>query len=70
MRRFTLALIFATVSVVSGAAQTLDDALRAGLVGETPGGYLASVVEPTDEVQAMIETVNRERLVEYTRRAS
>ncbi|MDZ7670562.1 MAG: YdbL family protein, partial [Gammaproteobacteria bacterium] len=49
-------------------ALDLDEAKRAGLVGETMEGYLAAVNEsPSAEVAVLVEEVNAKRRAEYER---
>lgn len=46
-------------------AGPLQDAKAAGLVGETPDGYVAPVSGPAPDVAALIEQVNAERRAHY-----
>lgn len=46
-------------------ALSLEQAKSQGLVGETPGGYLAPVSAPNAEVQALINDINSKRRQKY-----
>lgn len=47
-------------------ALSIDDAKAQGLVGETPGGYLAAV-KPSGDVNALVGSINNQRRAEYDR---
>jgi uncharacterized protein YdbL (DUF1318 family) len=56
-----LALLLASVSV---SALTLDEARSQGRVGETLGGYLATI-SADPESQALVDRINKERQQSY-----
>lgn len=45
-------------------------AREAGLVGEKPDGYLGFVVQPTPEIERVINDINLRRRAHYTQEAS
>lgn len=66
LRQFLFLLLLGA----AGAAQAveLDEAKRAGLVGETLEGYLAVVDgSPSPEVAALVTEINARRRAEYER---
>ncbi|MEZ5567879.1 MAG: YdbL family protein [Halioglobus sp.] len=58
------ALLIALLGTTGAMALELDDAKTRGLVGETAGGYLASVVS-SPEVEALIDSINSQRKAHY-----
>lgn len=61
-------LLVLVVSLFSAGAWALDldDAKAAGLVGETPSGYLAPVsATPSDDVKALVKSTNKKRRQQY-----
>jgi len=66
LRQFSFLLLLCAAGGVH--ALELDEAKRAGLVGETMEGYLAAVdSSPSAEVAALVEEVNGKRRAEYER---
>ncbi len=62
---FRLALFLLALAFGSSAwALDLQEAKAQGLVGETPGGYLA-IVKGSGEVKALVDSVNKERRARY-----
>ncbi len=57
-----ISLLLTSASVF---AMTLHEAKVAGLVGETPGGYLAAVGDPSPDVRRLMEDINAKRRAEY-----
>ena len=52
--------------VQAAYAVTLDEAKSAAQVGETPGGYIESVIpNPSPELTALITDINNSRRAEY-----
>lgn len=51
--------------MVAFAAMSLDAAKQQGLVGERPDGMLGIVSSAPPDVQALVNTVNAERLAKY-----
>lgn len=52
-------------------AGALDDAKAAGLVGETPTGYVAAVEgSPAPDIAALVETINAKRQAAYAQIAT
>jgi len=67
MRKKILAIAATVLMLPSMAfALSLDEAKSTGLVGETPGGYLAPV-KPSGEVNALVSDINNQRRAEYER---
>jgi uncharacterized protein YdbL (DUF1318 family) len=65
-----LAAILLVFSLQSAWAIDLHDAKEQGLVGEANTGYLAAVKEPaSEEVRALIVSVNAKRKAEFERTA-
>lgn len=69
---FRVLLAAGALLVLLGAAAAhaseLDEAKRAGLVGETMEGYVAAVADvPKPEVQALVTDINAKRRAEYQR---
>jgi uncharacterized protein YdbL (DUF1318 family) len=63
-----VALVLLVAAGAAVHAVDLDEAKRAGLVGETLEGYLAAVAtSPTADVTALVEEVNAKRRAEYQR---
>ncbi|MBT5415041.1 MAG: YdbL family protein [Rhodospirillaceae bacterium] len=49
-------------------ADALDDALKAGLVGETREGYIAPIQNPpAPEITALVNNINARRRAQYTK---
>lgn len=66
IRYLVLVLLLGAAGAVH--AIDLDEAKRAGLVGETMEGYLAAVAAtPAPEVAALVDEVNAKRRAEYQR---
>lgn len=66
-RRFTLLLLTALLAIAGpAAADALDDAKRAGLVGEQANGYLG-VVEASGSTatRALVDSINDRRRERY-----
>lgn len=68
MKYGVLSLLSLVIMVMSFPAFALDlqEARAAGLVGETPSGYVEAVVNRPD-VQALVNEVNAKRKQEYAR---
>lgn len=62
----TLLALLVAVFSLPVLAMDLNDARRAGLVGEKPDGYIAAV-KSTAETSALVEEVNARRKAEYQR---
>lgn len=63
-----LAAPFIALSLLAAgpaAADALDDALRAGKVGETRRGYIAPVTTPSAAITKMVNDINARRRVQY-----
>ena len=70
MNRLLLAaaLLLPLASALPAWADALDDALKAGLVGETREGYIAPVKSPpSPEVTALVNDINARRRAQYTK---
>lgn len=67
-RRLFMALLglFAVLHAAPAAANALDDALRAGLIGETTRGYVAPVKPPTPDVTRLVNDINQQRRAKYS----
>lgn len=60
------ALLFPLAGVLPAWADALDDALKAGLVGETREGYIAPVNDPpAPDVTALVNDINARRRAHY-----
>lgn len=66
-RRFSILLLTMLVALAGPAsADALDDAKRAGLVGEQSNGYLGVVEAPgTAETRALVDGINARRRERY-----
>jgi uncharacterized protein YdbL (DUF1318 family) len=61
-------LLFPLAGALPAWADTLDDALKAGLVGETREGYIAPVDDPpAPSVTALVNDINARRRAQYTK---
>lgn len=62
-----LLLLLALLAVTNGpaAASDLDDAKRAGTVGETARGYIAPVAGSTAATTQLVNQINAQRRQEY-----
>jgi uncharacterized protein YdbL (DUF1318 family) len=67
MKKFWIITLFLTALSFSTAAFALDlsEARTRGLVGEKLDGFIASVKQPTDEVNAVVSDINSRRRAEY-----
>jgi uncharacterized protein YdbL (DUF1318 family) len=67
------AFMLAALVLFAGAvrADALDDAQAAGLVGETPMGYVATVAgDPAPDIAALVKTINAKRQAAYAQIAA
>lgn len=70
MNRIILLLCLALLGSNSALALTLHEAKAAGLVGERNDGYLGYVTTPpSDEVKALVESVNDKRRAKFSETA-
>ena len=58
--------LLAILQAAPAAADSLDNALRAGLVGETTRGYVAPVKPPTPAVTSLVNDINKRRRAKYS----
>ena len=66
MKRFFFVLMALWFSCQAALALDLQAAKSQGLVGETPGGYLAPVQPaPGGEVMQLVQSINQQRRQEY-----
>jgi uncharacterized protein YdbL (DUF1318 family) len=75
MRTFMLRFVVVLASLVllggPALAGSLDEAKAAGLVGETPTGYLAAVeANPAPDIVALVNEVNAKREAAYAQIAA
>ncbi len=75
MRTFFLRLAAAMAALVlfagSAHADALDDAQAAGLVGETPTGFVAAVEgSPSPDIASLVKTINAKRQAAYAQIAA
>jgi uncharacterized protein len=63
---FAALFVAASLAAFPAAADPLDDARSAGLVGERPDGYVA-LVDPSapGDVQALVKSINAQRRAYY-----
>ena len=62
---FSIFALFAVLASVPASADALDNALRQGLVGETPRGYVAPVKSPTAAINGLVNDINARRRAAY-----
>jgi uncharacterized protein YdbL (DUF1318 family) len=61
-------VLLSAMGALPARADALDDALKAGLVGETTEGYIAPVsVPPTPEITALVNDINSRRRAQYVK---
>lgn len=66
--RTCLVALFAVLALALSSpswADPLDDALRNGLVGETPRGYVAPVKAPSAAITKLVNDINARRRAAY-----
>jgi len=57
--------LLAMLAAVPACADSLDNALRSGQVGETPRGYIAPVRAPSPGITQLVNSINARRRAEY-----
>lgn len=61
----SIAALLTVLTVGTAQADALDNALRAGTVGETTRGYIAPIGSPSPAITRLVNDINSRRRAQY-----